>query len=96
MPWKNGFYYRSVWRDGTCHSEYVGNGYAAEILAQRDEEERQERQAEREAWQRVMDEQDSLDAELDAASAAVSDLVDAVMLVTGHRHHKRQWRKKRE
>lgn len=96
MPWSNGYYYRKVWRNGTCHSEYIGNGYIAELAARLDKIEQQERQAEREAWQAITDEQDDLDDEIDAVSASIGDLVDAVLLATGHRQHKRQWRKRRE
>ncbi len=95
MPWKSGYYYRQHWRNGTCQSEYIGNGYIAELAARLDEIEQEERQAEREAFKRLVAEQEAIDSEIDAVDAALAVLVDAMLLATGHRQHKRQWRKKR-
>ncbi len=100
MAWLNkrngNYYYRSRREGDKVISEYVGTGYMAMLEAALDKMQQQQHYAERQAWQAVVDEQEAIDAELDNVSAAVADLVDAVLLVTGHRQHKREWRKQRE
>lgn len=96
MAWKNGYYYRNR-RDGDqVVSEYVGSGYAAELLAQLDEQERIKAKAKRELFRRQVAEQKAIDAAVDTAGDALAALVDAALLVNGYWQHKRQWRLKRD
>jgi hypothetical protein len=96
MAWKNGYYYRSHWHNGTCQTEYVGSGYAAEFLAEQDANERLQRQIARERFRRLVAERTAIDNEINAVGDALADLVDAALLVNGYRQHKRQWRKQSE
>jgi hypothetical protein len=93
--WRNGYYYRQHWQGDTCTTEYIGAGPVAELIAQQDAIERQQRQAAREALKQSMAEQDAIDAEIDAVGAELGAVVDAVLLVNGYRQHRRQWRKQR-
>lgn len=93
MAWQNGYYYRKRRRGDTVISEYIGAGVIAELIAQYDELERQKRQEEREAFTRLMTEQNALDSEIDDLGAVVRDLVAWALIVAGYRTHRRQWRK---
>lgn len=90
------YYYRSRRRGATVVSEYIGAGHIAELCAEIDECERLRRQAEREAFKLLADEQDALDAEIDALGAALGDLVTAMLLVNGYHQNDRRWRKQRD
>ena len=93
--WRNGYYFRQHWQNGTCTTEYVGAGPIAELLAQLDTIERERRQEEREALKRMMAEESAIDAEIDSLGAALRNVVDAVLLVSGYHQHDRRWRKQR-
>ncbi len=87
------YYYQKHWRNGTCVSQYVGNGPVAELIALsetlRKTEERQKRAA-------VKREQQSIKEQAALVLARESDvrqLVKAVLLACGYHQHKRQWRK---
>jgi hypothetical protein len=100
MPWKtiNGrcYYYRQTKQAGRVVSQYIGTGPTAELLAQSDGLLSAERTAERQDLHQLKAEQDTLDRQIDELSAAVRHYVDAVLLVSGYRQHKRsEWRRKR-
>lgn len=95
MAWQHGHYYRKKWVDGTCVSEHVGAGTFAELAAALDKAERVKRKARAELDRRERQRQDDLDRELSEVDDAIRALVAGAMLVTGHRAHRRQWRKKR-
>lgn len=96
MAWKNGYYYRNKRIGDKVVSEYVGGGYLGEFVAQADEEQRQAAQAKRQAWQAIVDADKQLDAMIDEVTEAMNVYAGALMLISGHYQHKRQWRKKGE
>lgn len=96
MAWKNGYYYRNRRQGGKVVSEYIGTGAAAELLAQLDAIEQEKLKFEREAFRRLIAEQQAIDEQIDAVGDALTALVDATLLANGYRQHRRQWRKKRE
>ena len=96
MGWEKGRYYtRSRKVNGRVVREYVGRGPVAELVAQMDTLERQQREVERAAW---LVKRAELDA-LDAGVATLIDLTDlaaaAALLAAGYHKHKGQWRRKR-
>jgi hypothetical protein len=95
MGWERGYYYRSRKVNGRVVREYVGTGRVAELAAQLDDIKRQERKAEKAAWQEEKARLDALDADV-AALIELTELVAAGALVAaGYHQHKRQWRRKR-
>ncbi len=91
------YYYRRRKVNGRVIGEYLGTGYAAELMHLLTEYERQERQERRQAWQATVDSEEQLDAMIDEVTAVVNTYTGAVLLVNGYRQHKRgKWRKKRE
>lgn len=96
MTWRDGKYYqRSKRVDGDVVTEYVGTGIQAQAAALLDERERMQRKAKQELERREQKRQDDLDRELSEVDDLIRALVGGVMLASGHRSHKRQWRKKR-
>lgn len=94
--WRNGYYYRQRWQHGTCTTEYIGAGPVAELIAQLDAIERQQRQEERQAWLAIVAEQDAIDTEIDNVGAALGAVVEAALLLAGyHVTPNRRWRKQR-
>ncbi len=95
MTWlrKDGHYYRSE-RDGErVRSVHVGKGLMAEIFLQLDAE----RHAEEAAWRQERAEMDAEDATMAAFAHDVTTLARAAMYAAGgYRHHKGDWRKRRE
>ena len=95
MAWKNGYYYRSRRKGDQVLSEYIGTGYAAELIALFDEQEREQARAKREAFRRKVTADRGQQKEIDAVGQVASDIVAAVMLLAGYHKHKRQWRRDR-
>jgi hypothetical protein len=100
MPWKtiNGrsYYYKQRKVSGKVRSQYIGAGPVAELLAQRDGASSAQREAERQDLRNLKAEQNALDKQIDELGAAVRQYVDAVLLVSGYRLHKRsEWRRTR-
>jgi len=94
MGWAKGRYYRRQhWRNGTCRTEYVGVGPAAELIAAIDERERSQRPPSKAA---LLAELDRPCAELIAFAEAVDTLTAAALLLNGYHVHSRQWRKRRD
>ncbi len=93
--WKNGYYYRQRWQGGTCTTEYVGSGETASLIAQFDEIEQENRRADLEAFRRMVADERAIDREIGVIGVQVRDLLTLAMVATGHRQHKRQWRKDR-
>src|SRR5947208_107475 len=99
MPWRNGRYYVRNKRLGRrIVTEYVGAGYGAELVAQCDQLEQEERQqariealAAREAFRTFV----QAPAELVTYSEAVRGVIADVLQRLGFHQHKRQWRMKR-
>ena len=96
MGWDRGFYYRV--RKVNCRvvREYVGRGPIAELVAQMDALERQQREAERAAWLAKRAELDALDAPLDELNDLAELLTRVALVAAGFHQHKRgEWRKQR-
>src|SRR5262245_17507776 len=97
MGWEKGRYYtRSKKVNGRVVREYVGRGPVAELVAQRDALERQQREAERAARQAKRAELEALDAPLDELNDLAELLARAALVAAGFHQHKRgEWRKRR-
>ncbi len=91
----NVYYYQKHWRNGTCVSQYVGNGPVAELIALsetlRKTEERQKRAAVKREQQSIKEQA----ALVLGTETDIRDLVKAVLIANGYHQHKRQWRKNR-
>jgi hypothetical protein len=98
VGWEKGRYYtRSKKVNGRVVREYVGFGRVAELAAELDAIERQQRQAERDALLAKRAELDALETPLNELSDLADLLAHAALLAAGFRRHKRgEWRKRRE
>lgn len=100
MAWeeRNGksYYYRKRREGGRVVSEYIGTGYAADLVAQLDQIEQQRQTEAREQWHRQQAKQTVLDSEIAEYTRLVQTLTAAVLLAGGCHRPKRQWRVKRE
>jgi hypothetical protein len=100
MAWeeRNGkrYYYQKRREGGQVVSQYIGTGYAANLVAQLDQIEQQRQAAEREQWQRQQAQEAALDSEIAVYTRLVQTLTAAVLLASGCHRPKRQWRVKRE
>jgi len=99
MAWESrrnkSYYYRKRKVGGKVISEYVGSGFLADYAEGMDERAKAEAARKRKEWEAIKDEQRRLDKIVDDFTALVNTYTDALMLVTGHHTHKRQWRKER-
>ncbi len=96
MAWKNGYYYRNKRIGGKVVTEYIGNDLYAHLAQLQDDEQRQDAQERRQAWQAIVDADKQLDAQLDSLTEVVNAYAGAVLLVSGyHVSANRVWRKKR-
>lgn len=99
MGWErrgnNRYYYRKRWVNGQAEGEYIGSGHAAEVLAELDARDRQERQRAASEWQAVVKVDRRSVAAMVELDEMVRSAVAAVLIVNGYHHHKRQWRKRR-
>jgi hypothetical protein len=99
MAWetRNGreYYYRKHRIGSRVISEYVGSGWLADLTAAADEQERDEREAERRAWNKTKAEILSADHEVNQTMDTCHTLAKAILLVSGFHTHKGQWRRKR-
>ena len=99
MAWESrrnkSYYYRKRKVGGKVFSEYLGNGFLADYAEGMDERAKAEAARKRKEWEAIKDEQRRLDKIVDDFTALVNTYTDALMLVTGHHTHKRQWRKER-
>ena len=99
MSWeeRNGrqYYYRKR-RDGDqVYSVYVGSDFIAEIASMQDKQRREERAAERQAWNKTKAEILAIDREVNQTIDTCRDLVNAGLVASGFHTHKGQWRRKR-
>jgi hypothetical protein len=89
------YYYRSLWRNGTCVKEYVGTGPVAEVAARIDAVAGAERAARRTA----RDTRANGVATVARALAPFYALVDSVLAIVfaqaGYHMSRKNWRKKR-
>jgi hypothetical protein len=98
MGWDRGRYYtRSKKVGGRVVREYVGTGRVAEMAAEVDAIERQQREAERAARRTERAELEALDIPLDELNDLADLLAHTALLAAGFHQHKRgEWRKRRE
>jgi hypothetical protein len=89
------YYYRKVWANGSCVSQYVGAGPVAEAIGQLTQLDQQRLKFERDVSRAEQADIAALDSQVDKFCAFVGQVVIAVLLATGHHQHKRQWRKQR-
>jgi hypothetical protein len=99
MGWeqrRNGrYYYRKVRVGRICRSEYVGQGYVAELAASLDKRVRQAAIAKSSARRRAEQQERKVDQALNDYRQLVQAVVGAHLLVAGFHQHKRQWRRQR-
>jgi len=100
MAWEtrgnNRYYYRKQRIGERVISEYVGAGFLAEMLADRDNFDRETRRLESQTFKNQRELITDLDRELKQASDQAIWLIRAVLLLAGYHPHKGQWRKHRE
>lgn len=97
MAWdKRGYYYRVRKKNGRVVREYLGAGLVAEMSAQLDVIDREQRQLEKlEAGQRKIA-LAARDAEIKAINQIADLVASAALLAAGYHLHKRgEWRKRR-
>jgi len=99
MAWEvrrsGNYYYRKVWRNGTCTSEYVGQGVLANLSSSIDGREQQQRLMKQLEYARFKQEQQRLDQAVNAYHEAVQQLVTTILRQAGFHQHKGTWRLKR-
>lgn len=100
MGWErrgnNSYYYRKKKVGGKVVSEYVGNGLAAQLIAQLDEEERLEGYEQARASKKEDEEFQSLDQQAAQASFLIQQIVEEFLVAAGFHKHRGQWRKARD
>ena len=98
MGWDKGRYYsRSKKVDGRVVREYVGMGRVAELAAQMDALEREDRRLVALALREEEAELAALDADIKALCETADLVARAALLAAGFHQHKRgEWRKRRE
>lgn len=90
------YFYRNQRIDGRAVKVYVGRGPKAEVTAQRDEEERRQRQRDKQYWLTTQ-------SRIEAAGRPLEELVDAgtllmraILVACGFYLHKRhEWRRRK-
>jgi hypothetical protein len=88
------YYYRSRRQGSHVISEYVGNGPLAELSAEIDQAERQERIARHKQERQRQQEYKQAERIADQVGDLINMITQAAYLATGHYTHKRQWRKR--
>jgi hypothetical protein len=101
MGWKiiNGrsYYYRTVREGGQIRSEYVGASGTASLIAQLDAIDREAKEAERHERKLERAQAETEDRELADWCESIETLARAALVAAGyHRHHRGEWRKRRE
>ena len=100
MGWeqRNGkrYYYRKQRQGRRVISEYSGSGLSAELLAELDRIEYEERMFARNCWKRQKDELDQIDKQIGRSILLIRGIVRAHLLIAGYHPHKGQLRKRRD
>lgn len=89
------YYYRKVWREGRCVSEYVGTGDLGVVFRQADLREAELRAAERHARRERLRQARAADREALDLARRCQQLATLAMLAAGHYRHRGQWRRRR-
>lgn len=96
MAWKAGRYYVKNRRVGKrVISEYIGAGPLADYAESLDKARRQTEERRAATWKAAKALEAEIDALIDSVSVLADAYTEALMLVSGHHQHKRQWRKRR-
>jgi hypothetical protein len=99
MGWENRngrqYYYRKYRRGKRVFSEYVGNGYQAEIAAAQDSEKRLKESIRKEQFLLMMKDNDDIDNALEEFERLCELLKDATLIYFGFSPHKGEWRKRK-
>jgi hypothetical protein len=96
MGWERGYYYRVRKVNGRVVREYVGTGEVAELIAQVDELQQEERLLKALEQRQEKDELKALDADLKAVNEKIDLATRAALLASGFHLHKRgEWRRRR-
>ncbi|MCE5200743.1 MAG: hypothetical protein ABFD54_06445 [Armatimonadota bacterium] len=89
------YYTRSKKVGGRVVREYVGTGMAAELAAELDTLERQERERAHAAVKSERDTDKTLEAALHDYYKIVDAITEEALLAAGYHKHKGQWRRRR-
>ncbi|MCA1686965.1 MAG: hypothetical protein LC745_13540 [Planctomycetia bacterium] len=96
--WVNGhpYYYKSVREGGRVRSQYYGGGLTGKLIAEMENIEREEREADRLEDREARAGEREIERALDALVAEAREAVAAVLTAAGyHQHHRGEWRKSR-
>ncbi len=95
---RGGLYYtRSRRVNGRVVREYVGGGLVGELAAAMDADDRAEREAEVGARRADRARLQAVDAVLEGPYGAAEELARASLILAGyHRHHRGEWRRRRD
>ena len=100
MAWEKrgsgSYYYRKRRMRDCVVSEYVGTGLFAELLAEADALEREQRALEREVKRQEREEVLAVDRDIDQVGELIRALTHGMLLISGYHMHKGQWRKRRD
>ena len=90
------YYTRSRRVNGRVVREYVGSGEVAEVIAQLDALDREERRQMEEAFRAECERLDAADRAAGEFSALVDTLAQGALVAAGYRQHNRgEWRRRR-
>lgn len=90
------YYYRKKRIGRRVISEYVGAGLLAELIAERDQEERLQAAEKQAAFEAEVKAERDLVRRLNEAESETMALVKAVILASGYYKHHGQWRRKND
>jgi len=97
MGWERGYYYRVRKVNGRVVRDYIGCGELADLTAQLDALEREQRRVKANELRGQKDELKALDTDLTTMSESIDLVARAALLAAGYHQHKRgEWRKRRE
>jgi hypothetical protein len=99
MAWEqrgnNSYYYRKKRQGTRVVTQYVGNDFSANLLAELDREERAEHLHDQAKWRKQISECREIEVEIEHLANVMHLLVRATLLISGYHPYKGQWRKKR-
>ena len=96
MAWDRGYYYRVCKENGRVVREYVGRGHVAQLIAEMDELQREERNLKRAADRQERIQVHALTDQLDKLDKLADLAARAALLAAGfHKHNRGEWRKRR-
>ena len=100
MTWekraKSDYYYRKYRLGDRVYSKYIGKGPEVDLLAEEDIILRNINQAQKKKRRQGIETEKLLDRRLDMVTEEVTSLMNAILLASGYRTHRGQWRKQRE